>query len=68
MKIRRPYISIALIVLVVQTGMAQEQKQDTLDTGKVYEIGEVVVTGTRNETDVRHLSQTVSVVNRSKID
>ena len=68
MKIRRHYISIALIVLVVQTGMAQEQKQDTLDTGKVYEIGEVVVTGTRNETDVRHLSQTVSVVNRSKID
>ncbi|WP_299168577.1 TonB-dependent receptor [uncultured Bacteroides sp.] len=48
--------------------MAQEQKRDSLDTGKVYEIGEVVVTGTRNETDVRHLSQTVSVVNRSKID
>ena len=67
MKIRRYYISIALMVLVVQTGMAQEQKRDTLDTGKVYEIGEVVVTGTRNETDVRHLSQTVSVVNRSKI-
>lgn len=68
MKIRRSYISIALIVLVVQTGMAQEQKRDSLDTGKVYEIGEVVVTGTRNETDVRHLSQTVSVVNRSEID
>lgn len=67
MKIRRSYISIALMVLVVQTGMAQKQKRDTLDTGKVYEIGEVVVTGTRNETDVRHLSQTVSVVNRSKI-
>lgn len=67
MKIRRYYISIALMVLVVQTGMAQEQKRDTLDTGKVYEIGEVVVTGTRNETDVRHLSQTVSVVNRGKI-
>lgn len=67
MKIRRYYISIALMVLVVQTGMAQEQKRDTLDTEKVYEIGEVVVTGTRNETDVRHLSQTVSVVNRSKI-
>lgn len=67
MKIRRSYISIALMVLVVQTGVAQEQKRDTLDTEKVYEIGEVVVTGTRNETDVRHLSQTVSVVNRSKI-
>lgn len=67
MKIRKSYLSIALMALTVQTGMAQEQKRDTLDTGKVYEIGEVVVTGTRNETDVRHLSQTVSVVNRSKI-
>lgn len=28
----------------------------------------MVVTGTRNETDVRHLSQTVTVVDRSKID
>ena len=68
MKIRKSYLSIALMALAVQTGMAQEQKRDSLDTGKVYEIGEVVVTGTRNETDVRHLSQTVSVVNRSKID
>ena len=68
MKIRKSYLSIALMALSVQTGMAQEQKRDSLDTGKVYEIGEVVVTGTRNETDVRHLSQTVSVVNRSKID
>lgn len=67
MKIRK-YISIGLMALAVQTGMAQEQKRDTLDTGKVYEIGEVVVTGSRNETDVRHLSQTVSVVNRSKIE
>lgn len=67
-KIRRAYISIALMAIVVQTGLAQEQKRDTLDTGKVYEIGEVVVTGARSETDVRHLSQTVSVVNRSEID
>ena len=58
MKIRKSYLSIALMALTVQTGMAQEQKRDSLDTGKVYEIGEVVVTGTRN----------VSVVNRSKID
>ena len=50
MKIRKSYLSIALMALTVQTGMAQEQKRDSLDTGKVYEIGEVVVTGTRNET------------------
>lgn len=65
---KRKYISIGLMLLAVQTGMAQGQKRDSLDTGKVYEIGEVVVTGTRNETDIRHLSQTVSVVNRNKID
>ena len=56
------------MALAAQAGMAQEQKRDAPDTGKAYQIGEVVVTGTRNETDVRHLSQTVSVVNRSKID
>ena len=31
-------------------------------------IDEVVVTGTRNRTDIRHLSQTVSTVDRKKIE
>lgn len=48
--------------------MAQAQIRDTFNMGKTHEIDEVVVTGTRNETDVRHLSQTVTVVDRSKID
>lgn len=48
--------------------MAQAQIRDTLNMGKTHEIDEVVVTGTRNETDVRHLSQNVTVVDRSKID
>ena len=34
MKIRKSYLSIALMALTVQTGMAQEQKRDSLDTGK----------------------------------
>ena len=67
MKIRKSYIFV-LMTLAVQSGMSQELKRDTLDTRKVYKIGEVVVTGSRNETNVRHLSQTVSVVNRSKIN
>lgn len=57
-----------LTALSVQAGMAQAQIRDTLNIGKTHEIDEVVVTGTRNETDVRHLSQTVTVVDRSKID
>lgn len=31
-------------------------------------IDEVVVTGTRNETDVRHLPMTISVVGRQQIE
>lgn len=48
-----------------RTLMAQS---DTTRTARSYTIDEVVVTGTRNETDVRHLSQTVSVVNRQMIE
>lgn len=33
-----------------------------------HDIKEIVVTGTRNATDVRHLSQTVSVISRQKIE
>lgn len=33
-----------------------------------YNIGEVVVTGTRNETDIRHLPMTVSVVGRRTLE
>lgn len=41
------------------------------DSGRIageYAIHEVVVTGTRNETDIRHLPMTISVVNREKIE
>lgn len=44
------------------------QAQEAVDSTRLYTIDEVVVTGTRNATDVRHLSQTVSVVNRRKIE
>ena len=43
---------------------AQEKPDSTLSLS----LDEVVVTGTRNAVDVRHLSQTVSVVNRNKIE
>lgn len=42
--------------------------QTRVDSTRIYPIGEVVVTGARSETDVRHLSQTVSVVNRERIE
>jgi len=45
-----------------------EEVPDSLSVQKKEIIGEVVVTGTRNETDVRHLPMTVSVVNREQIE
>lgn len=42
--------------------------QGKIDSTRIYQIDEVVVTGSRNETDVRHLSQTVSVVGRTQIE
>ena len=52
--------------------LAAEQRsniayQDTL-TAKSHLIDEVVVTGVRGADDVRHLSQTVTAVSRSKIE
>lgn len=58
-------ILLAGCLMPARTLMAQS---GTTRTARSYTIDEVVVTGTRNETDVRHLSQTVSVVNRQMIE
>ena len=47
---------------------AQEAARDTTFSERDIPLNEVVVTGTRNETDVRHLSQTVSVIPRLTIE
>lgn len=47
---------------------AKGQAQDVNDSTQFYTIDEVVVTGTRYVTNVRHLTQTVSVINRQKIE
>ena len=47
---------------------AQDAARDTTFSERNIPLDEVVVTGTRNETDVRHLSQTVSVLNRLQIE
>ncbi len=55
--------------MACQAGMAQTSSHDTLSlTSQIHQIDEVVVTGARQETDVRHLSQTVSVVGRTQIE
>ena len=62
-------IPVLLLGLACHAGMAQKPQRDTLSlTSKIHQIDEVVVTGARHETDVRHLSQTVSVVGRAQIE
>ena len=41
---------------------------DTIGPTRDYALDEVVVTGTRRATDVRHLPMTVSVVDRSRLE
>ena len=56
-------------LLFLSSGMqAQDVVQDTVPVSKSYALDEVVVTGTRYGTDVRHLSQTVSVIGREAIE
>lgn len=60
---------VLLLAMFPNLGLAQKNdgRQDSL-TRRNNEFREVVVTGTRGATDVRHLSQTVSVVTRSEIE
>ncbi len=66
---KRRIVALSILAMLPCLGNAQEAGalRDTLSEKK-YSIDEVVVTGTRNATDVRHLSQTVSVVNRERIE
>ena len=59
-------ILILLAGCLMPAGVVMAQS-DTTQTARSFALDEVVVTGTRTETDVRHLSQTVSVVNRMTI-
>ena len=59
---------LATILWMPRTMSAQDVAHDTTFSEKNIPLDEVVVTGTRSETDVRHLSQTVSVLNRLQIE
>ena len=52
--------------LLSLSGMTHTKK-DSIQAGRNYMIDEVVVTGTRNETDVRHLPMTISVDRKSVV-
>lgn len=59
----------ALLLGMLFLGVAPVAAQtDTTANSRMLNLEEVIVTGTRLETDVRHLPMTVSVVNRLKIE
>ena len=62
------HILTLAMCMVSFASFAQNSQNDTLKVAKDYSLEEVVVTGSRTETDVRHLSQTISIIERSKIE
>lgn len=60
--------SICTLLLLLSTGIASGEEQPDTLPHVTRPIGEVVVTGTRNRTDIRHLPMTVSVVDRKAIE
>ena len=63
MKVR---FKIAIVILVGLMMLGETSAQ--VDSARINQLDEVLVTGTRYETDVRHLPMTVSVVRREKIE
>lgn len=61
---KREIITILALLAVIP---AYAEQADSLKNN-VHPIAEVVVTGTRNETDIRHLPMTVTVVDRQQIE
>lgn len=54
--------------LFAATNLLAAEIPDSVRQRPAYPIGEIVVTGTRNQTDIRHLPMTVSVVDRERIE
>ena len=58
--------TLAAILTMMMTAVPSGQMYAD-NVADSLEIGEVVVTGTRNATDVRHLPMTVTIVNRTTL-
>ena len=66
---RFSFLFAVLTSMTAMTATAQSQRADVKDSGAEdsESIAEVVVTGTRNAVDVRHLPMTVTVVERDRL-
>ena len=66
---KRPYLFVLLTgTLLSATAATLPNGAEAADSLGRKEMGEVVVTGTRHRSDVRHLPLTVSVVDRAQIE
>ena len=66
-RMKKNLLGILLVCTFLSSSLQAQVRKDTTQAGRYYEIDGVVVTGTRNETDIRHLPMTISVVNRETI-
>lgn len=57
-----------LLALLLLTAPAARGQEDSTRIARNLTTDEVVVTGTRNETDIRHLPMTISVVDRKQLE
>lgn len=69
-KMKKETIRLAFITgcLISAASLQAQTGKDTAQVARNYAINEVVVTGTRSESDVRHLPMTVSVVGRPQLE
>lgn len=65
---RKERMILCACCLLGVVNMHAQTNRDSLQIAGSYAINEVVVTGARSETDVRHLPMTVSVVGRPQLE
>lgn len=68
MKKERSVLVFSICCLISAASLQAQTSKDSTHVAKSFAINEVVVTGTRSETDVRHLPMTVSVVGRPQLE
>lgn len=65
---RSIYLTLTLALAAMAASAQQPQRADSTSTDGIHPIDEVVVTGTRNRTDIRHLPLTVTSIDRTAIE
>lgn len=61
-------VSILLMLCYANTVLYGQSSADSTHVDRINKLDEVVVTGTRTETDIRLLPMTISVINREQIE